>query len=163
MAADFSNEPVAVRTGDAKRARSPFFRNVYANFCQGQLGPFDITLSFFQTVTAEGGVPTNEEQVTVTMSPIQFKLFAQLCTGLTDAYERTITPIVVPAGTGNPHLASGDFVKLMQDAKAKMEAGLGLGSPESSDSSTEPKSPGKQSLATGTKSSAAGKKRAKKL
>jgi hypothetical protein len=121
-------------------------------------------VSFFQTVTAEGGVPANEEQVTVTMSPIQFKLFAQLCNGLTDAYERTITPIVVPAGAGNPHLASGDFVKLMQDAKAKMEAGLGLiGGPMASDSSTEPKSPGKQSVASGTKSSAAGKKRPKKL
>jgi hypothetical protein len=157
MATDVSNEPVAVRTGDAKRARSPLYRNVYANFCQGQLGAFDITVSFFQTVNADGtGMPINEEQVSVTMSPIQFKLFAQLCNALTEGYEKTFAPIIVPAGAGNPLLASGDIVKYMLEAKAKMEAGGLVGASMPSDSSTEKPPPAERSRA-------ARPKKAKKL
>src|SRR5260370_20226232 len=154
MAADFSNEPIAVRAGEAKRARSPLYRNVYANFCQGQLGAFDITVSFFQTRDAEGtGALVHEEQATVTMSPMQFKLFSQLCNGLTEAYEQTFTPIAVPEGAGNPNLAAGNIVKLMQEAKAKMEAELKLALPvpTASGSSTTRKQPPKRGRTAVTK------------
>lgn len=61
-----TNAPVAVRMGDAKRSRSPAFRHVYANFCLGHLGAFDLALTFAQTRTGGDGQVTHEEEVTVT-------------------------------------------------------------------------------------------------
>lgn len=46
----------------------------------------------------------NEEQASVTLSPIQFKLLADLCARITAAYEQGIAPITLPAQDTGPKL-----------------------------------------------------------
>lgn len=140
-----TNDTIAVRIGDAKRIRSPAYRHVYSNYAVGNIGSFDLTVTFART-HAEDGQLVHEEEVIVTMAPAQFKLFAQLCTALVAGFEKTQTPIVVPPGAGNPNIADPDkLVASLEAAKSKLASVTGGSSP------TEPPQRGGRSRGARTK------------
>lgn len=86
-------------------------------------------MTFAQTRIGNDGQVSHEEEVSVTMAPAQFKLFAQLCSGLVVAFENTQAPIAIPQGAGNPNVL--DPQKLLDSlaaAKAKLDTKSKVGS-----------------------------------
>ena len=123
-------EPVNI--AQLPSTRSSAYRDIYANFVTGRLGPYDLTLTFIQTKTAGPdpntlamGLDTHlisEEQVAITMSPVQFKLLANLCNRLTAAYEQTMAPIHLPAHDQTPRYSVEDIVAQIQQSMGQAAA-----------------------------------------
>ena len=132
---------VAHNTASIKRVRSDQYREVYANLCQGRIGTFDLTLSFYLTKEPpEYDGLVNEEQVSVTLAPSQFKMLSELCAGLTAAYEATFAPIAIPQGAQNNSLSAAHIIGLIKAAQAVQASAV---SP-ASDSSTAQRPLGKR-------------------
>ena len=83
----------------------------------GRLALYDLTLTFCQTKELPGIGPANEELVTITLAPTQFKLLADLCARLIETYEKAVVPVTLPAIDRTPRVSVESMV-------ARLEGGL---------------------------------------
>lgn len=60
----------------------------------------------------------NEEQATVTLPPVQFKLLADLCVRITGAYEKVYGPIVISEGDKRDKPSAAEIAERILGAQA---------------------------------------------
>jgi hypothetical protein len=82
-------------TEDIPNFKSADYRDYYANSCQVRLGPWDVTIVFGHTKEMNGTIAT-EEKSSVTLSPQQFKAFAEVCANTVSAYEQAFGELKLP-------------------------------------------------------------------
>lgn len=136
------------------RTKSATYQDVYSNQVLASLGPYDISLVFGrikQMVLQPGAAPmlVNEDQVTITLPPSQFKLLAGLCARITEAYEQAYVPIPLSDADLAPKISVEQIVSQIKGAQ---KAALSLAEPEKSTSSSGEK-PARRRLVLGVSKS----------
>lgn len=129
---------ITISAKDLPRTRSQTHTDVYSNFVMANLSPADVTLIFGRVKQGAPNVMVNEDQVTVTLPPIQFKLLADLCRRITEAYELAYVPIELGVLGKEPKPTPQQIAEMILGAQAKA-----IDSP----SSNAPSRRGKRSVA----------------
>lgn len=139
-----------ISSNQLPKRRAEGFRHVYANNINIRPNLFDFTLTF--THIKDSGDTTepfiNEEQVSIILSPHQFKAFVELGVRFLEEYEKENGPLNIESNKA-PVLPP-EIVARLQEALKKAGAAAAAPSP-SEPSSTERQPPAKRSRGAGKK------------